>query len=64
MKINENMKPSDLCKTTVDSEINMKSFERIPTTTKKNIQFVLTDIDDTLTNKGRLSAVVLWPLKV
>jgi len=36
----------------------MKSFERIPVTTKRNIQFVLTDIDDTLTHKGRLPAVV------
>ena len=37
--------------------INMKPFEQFPATFKKNIGYVLTDIDDTLTNDGRLPAV-------
>ena len=36
----------------------MKPFSQFPTPTKKNIGFILTDIDDTLTNGGRLSADV------
>ena len=36
----------------------MKLFEQIPPLVKKNIRYVLTDIDDTLTNHGRLPAVV------
>ncbi len=36
----------------------MKPFEQIPASAKKNIRYVLTDIDDTLTNSGRLPAVV------
>ncbi len=35
----------------------MKPFEQFPATLKKNIGYVLTDIDDTLTNDGRLPAV-------
>ena len=36
----------------------MKPFEQIPASVKKNIRYVLTDIDDTLTHHGRLPAVV------
>ena len=36
----------------------MKQFAQFPRNYKKNIQYVLTDIDDTLTFKGRLPAVV------
>jgi HAD superfamily hydrolase (TIGR01484 family) len=36
----------------------MKSFQQFPKSSRKNIRFVLTDIDDTLTNNGRLPAVV------
>ncbi len=35
----------------------MKLFGQFPDNYKKNIHYVLTDIDDTLTNKGRLPAV-------
>ncbi len=35
----------------------MKLFGQFPENYKKNIHYVLTDIDDTLTNKGRLPAV-------
>ena len=35
----------------------MKPFIQFPENFKKNIRYVLTDIDDTLTNKGRLHAV-------
>ncbi|MBW2563812.1 MAG: HAD-IIB family hydrolase [Deltaproteobacteria bacterium] len=36
----------------------MKSFNEFPKNLKSNIRFVLTDIDDTLTIKGRLPSVV------
>jgi hypothetical protein len=36
----------------------MQPFSRFPIPIKKNIRFILTDIDDTLTNKGRLPADV------
>ena len=36
----------------------MKPFEQFPEKSKKTIRYILTDIDDTLTNGGRLSAVV------
>jgi HAD superfamily hydrolase (TIGR01484 family) len=36
----------------------MESFDRFPGSAKKRIRYVLTDIDDTLTFKGRLPAVV------
>ena len=36
----------------------MKSFSQFPTPNKKNIDFILTDIDDTLTHNGRLPAYV------
>ncbi len=36
----------------------MKPFDQFPESEKKRIKFVLTDIDDTLTVKGRLPAVV------
>jgi HAD superfamily hydrolase (TIGR01484 family) len=36
----------------------MKSFERFPVQTRQKIRFVLADIDDTLTFKGRLPSVV------
>ncbi len=35
----------------------MKPFQTFPTTDKKQIQYVLTDIDDTLTVDGKLPAV-------
>lgn len=38
--------------------MKMKSFEDFPGFIKKNIRYVLTDIDDTLTHHGRLPAVV------
>ncbi|MCG8530762.1 MAG: HAD-IIB family hydrolase [Desulfovibrionales bacterium] len=34
----------------------MKAFTTMPADVKNNIRFILTDIDDTLTNKGRLRA--------
>ena len=34
----------------------MKSFHTFPQDAKKEIQYVLTDIDDTLTNAGKLPA--------
>jgi len=37
----------------------MKPFAQFPTDDKKKIRFVLTDIDDTLTNRGRLPSVSL-----
>ncbi|UCD90933.1 MAG: HAD-IIB family hydrolase [Desulfobacterales bacterium] len=37
----------------------MKPFAQFPEDDKKKIRFVLTDIDDTLTNKGRLSSLSL-----
>ena len=36
----------------------MKPFGQFPKNKKKDINYVLTDIDDTLTNNGRLPAVV------
>jgi HAD superfamily hydrolase (TIGR01484 family) len=36
----------------------MKPFEQFPGNRKKNVRFILTDIDDTLTMHGRLPAVV------
>ncbi len=36
----------------------MKPFEQMPTNIRKKIRYVLTDIDDTLTNNGRLPSVV------
>jgi len=36
----------------------MKPFEQFPAAAKKSIAYVLTDVDDTLTNHGRLPAVV------
>jgi HAD superfamily hydrolase (TIGR01484 family) len=36
----------------------MKPFSQFPTPNKKNIDFILTDIDDTLTHNGRLPADV------
>jgi len=41
----------------------MQSFDRFPADVKKNIAYVLTDIDDTLTNQGRLRAVVFTALE-
>jgi len=38
--------------------MKMKPFEQIPAAVKKSIRYVLTDIDDTLTNHGRLPAVI------
>ena len=35
----------------------MKPFDQFPESLKSGIGYVLTDIDDTLTNKGRLPAV-------
>ena len=35
----------------------MKPFDQFPDSLKKRIGYVLTDIDDTLTNNGRLPAV-------
>ena len=43
--------------------INMKPFEQFPATVKKNIGYVLTDIDDTLTNDGRLPAVAFTAME-
>jgi HAD superfamily hydrolase (TIGR01484 family) len=36
----------------------MKPFEQFPVNRKKNVRFILTDIDDTLTMHGRLPAIV------
>ena len=36
----------------------MKPFSQFPVRLKKNIHFILADIDDTLTNNGRLPADV------
>ena len=36
----------------------MKPYEQFPANRKKNIRFILTDIDDTLTMHGRLPAIV------
>lgn len=36
----------------------MKPFEQFPANLKKNIRYILTDIDDTLTMNGRLPAIV------
>ncbi len=41
----------------------MKSFEQFPAFLKKNIKYVLTDIDDTLTNNGRLPAVAFTAME-
>jgi len=42
----------------------MKPFRQFPQSSKLNIRFVLTDIDDTLTVSGRLPAVVFTALEV
>jgi hypothetical protein len=36
----------------------MKPFDQFPSNSKKNIRYILTDIDDTLTMNGRLPAIV------
>ena len=36
----------------------MKPFDQFPAASKKNIKFILTDIDDTLTHNGRLPAAI------
>ena len=36
----------------------MKPFDQFPGSSKKNIRYILTDIDDTLTMNGRLPAIV------
>ena len=36
----------------------MKQFEKFPNHLKKNIRYILTDIDDTLTTNGRITSVV------
>jgi HAD superfamily hydrolase (TIGR01484 family) len=41
----------------------MKSFEKFPANFKKNIRFILADIDDTLTLNGRLPAVAFTALE-
>jgi len=41
----------------------MKPFDRFPVHLRQNIRFVLTDIDDTLTQKGRLPAVVFGAME-
>ena len=41
----------------------MKPFEQFPAAAKKSIGYVLTDIDDTLTNNGRLPAVVFTAME-
>jgi HAD superfamily hydrolase (TIGR01484 family) len=41
----------------------MKPFEQFPATAKKNIGYVLTDIDDTLTHYGRLPAVAFTAME-
>jgi hypothetical protein len=41
----------------------MKPFHRFPIRLKKKIRYVLTDIDDTLTSKGRLPAVVFTAME-
>jgi len=41
----------------------MKPFDQFPKSEKKHIQFVLTDIDDTLTIDGRLPAIALNALE-
>ncbi len=41
----------------------MKPFETFPESEKKRIQFVLTDIDDTLTIEGRLPAIAFTALE-
>jgi HAD superfamily hydrolase (TIGR01484 family) len=41
----------------------MKSFEQFPAAAKKRIGYVLTDIDDTLTNNGRLPAVAFMAME-
>ncbi|RUA01921.1 MAG: HAD family hydrolase [Deltaproteobacteria bacterium] len=41
----------------------MKPFDQFPKSEKKHIQFVLTDIDDTLTIDGRLPAIALTALE-
>ena len=41
----------------------MKPFEQIPASAKKIIRYVLTDIDDTLTNHGRLPAAVFGAME-
>ncbi|MFC1813597.1 HAD-IIB family hydrolase [Thermodesulfobacteriota bacterium] len=41
----------------------MKPFSQFPDKFKKNIRYVLTDIDDTLTLKGRLPAVVFTAME-
>ncbi len=43
--------------------MKMKSFEQFPAFLKKNIKYVLTDIDDTLTNNGRLPAVAFTAME-
>jgi len=41
----------------------MKSFAQFPENLKKNIRYVLTDIDDTLTLKGRLPAAIFTAME-
>jgi HAD superfamily hydrolase (TIGR01484 family) len=41
----------------------MKPFDQFPAAIKKNIDYVLTDIDDTLTSNGRLPAVAYTALE-
>jgi HAD superfamily hydrolase (TIGR01484 family) len=41
----------------------MKLFNQFPENKKKDIKYVLTDIDDTLTNNGRLPAVVFTAME-
>ena len=41
----------------------MKPFQQFPKTSRSKIRFVLTDIDDTLTNNGRLPAAVFTAME-
>jgi hypothetical protein len=41
----------------------MKPFEQFPTPVKKKIRYVLSDIDDTLTVRGRLPALVFGAME-
>ncbi len=43
---------------------NMKPFRQFPQSSKPNIRFVLTDIDDTLTINGRLPAEVFTAMEI
>jgi len=42
---------------------SMKPFDQFPNDIKKNVRYVLTDIDDTLTIKGRLPSVIFTAME-